>query len=67
METGKGIKQHSLITGNLLGRFFLTFYLLLGEKEMATHSSILAWRVSVGRWYPEQGHSPSCQFPEPGA
>ena len=31
--------------GHLLGDFTFTFHFLALKKEMATHSSVLAWRI----------------------
>ena len=41
-----------------LSDFLFTFYFHALEKEMATHSSVLAWRIP-GMWEP--GRPPPCQ------
>ena len=34
-----------------LSVFTFTFHFHALEKEMATHSSVLAWRILVGAWW----------------
>ena len=34
-----------------LGNFTFTFHFHALEKEMATHSSVLAWRIPGGAWW----------------
>ena len=35
----------------LLSNFTFTFHFHALEKEMATHSSVLAWRIPRGAWW----------------
>ena len=39
------IHQHELATGIHISDFAFTFHFHALEKEMATHSSVLAWRI----------------------
>ena len=51
------------VAGHLLSDFTLTFHFHALEKEMATHSSVLAWRIpGTG----EPGRLPSLESPRVG-
>ena len=39
------IHQHELATGIHISNFAFTFHFHALEKEMTTHSSVLAWRI----------------------
>ena len=45
MEPGGLQSMGSLRVGTLLSDFTFTFHFHVLEKEMATHSSVLAWRI----------------------
>ena len=45
MEERKLQSMGSLGVGTRLSDFTFTFHFLALEKEMATHSSVLAWRI----------------------
>ena len=45
MEPGGLRSMGSLRVGTLLSDFTFTFHFHVLEKEMATHSSVLAWRI----------------------
>ena len=45
MEPGGLQSMGSLRVGTLLSDFTFTYHFHVLEKEMATHSSVLAWRI----------------------
>ena len=51
-EPGRLQSMGLLRVGHLLSDFTFTFHLHALEKEMATHSSVLAWRIP---WMEEHG------------
>ena len=44
-EPGRPQSMRSLRVGTRLSNFTFTFHFHMLEKEMATHSSVLAWRI----------------------
>ena len=53
-ESGRLQSMGSLRVGHDLVNFTFTFHFPALEKEMASHSSILAWRIP-GKWTEEPG------------
>ena len=45
LNTGRLQSMGSLRVGHDLSNFTFTFHVHAFEKEMATHSSVLAWRI----------------------